>query len=125
MSKPQAGRKVGEREPHRHESAGYRGASRSAVGLDHVAIYPDGLVREQLRVNDGAERPSDQPLDLLAPAGRTPSARLPRAPLLGGGRQHSVFSGDPSLAGALKERRHLVLNAGAAYDLGEADFHQA
>ena len=43
---------------------------------------------------------------------------------IGGARQHAVLGGEPALALALQERRHLVLDAGGADHLGVAAFDQ-
>ena len=50
-----------------HAAGGDRGHPGSAVGLDDVAVDDDRPLAQDLQVGHGAERPPDQPLDLLGP----------------------------------------------------------
>src|SRR6266403_2146248 len=50
-------------------SAGDRRRSRSAVGLDHIAINPDRALAQAFQIGNCAQAPTDEPLDLMrAPA---------------------------------------------------------
>ena len=73
------GEAVGQRDP----GAGDRGGARAAVGLDHVAIDGDLPLAQRLEVDDGAQRATDQPLDLQRAAALlarvTPRAGCARA----------------------------------------------
>ena len=106
----------------RDEAAGDGGGARAAVGLDDVAVHPHCALAELAPVDDSAERPADEPLNLLRPAARP--AVLPLRPGVGRAREHRVLGGDPSLPLALQERRHLVLDRRRADDLRRAEFHE-
>jgi hypothetical protein len=101
------------------------GAAGAAVGLDHVAIDSDLTLTKRLPVNPGAQAPSDQPLDLdrasalLARGGLAPHAGV------GGARQHTVFGGDPALAGIAQERGHPFLQRRGAEHVRVADLDHA
>ena len=57
-----------ERQRQRDEGAGDRRRPRAAVGLDDVAVDPDRPLAERREVGHRAQRPSDEPLNLLRPA---------------------------------------------------------
>src|SRR5439155_1611297 len=61
---------------HRDEAAGDGGGARAAVRLDHVAVHPHRALAELRAVDDGAQGPADEPLDLLRPAARTRWSQL-------------------------------------------------
>ena len=57
---------------------------------------------------------ADQALDFLGAAGLLALGRLARGAGVGRARQHAVFGGDPALALAAQEGRHVFLDAGGA-----------
>jgi hypothetical protein len=75
-------------------------------------------------VGHGAKAPADQPLDLLRAARLLARGRLARAARVRRARQHAVFRGHPAASLALEERRHLLLDARGAQDLGVAHLDQ-
>src|SRR2546428_11463297 len=115
-------RDLRDRVGHRDEAAGDGGGARAAVRLDHVAVHPERAPGELRAVDDGAEGPADDPLDLLRPAART--AVLAGRARVGRARQHRVLRRDPALALALHEGRHLVLERRRADHLGRAELDQ-
>src|SRR4029078_11551743 len=80
-----AGDELGERELERHVGAGDRRAAGPAVGLEDVAVDPDRPLAERLEVDDYAERPADQPLNLDRAAVRASPLRIPLLALAGRG----------------------------------------
>src|SRR5256712_22653 len=110
---------------HRDEAARNGGGPRAAVRLDHVAVHPHRALAELGAGDDGAQGPADEPLDLLRSAAR-PAVLAGRA-RGGRARQHGVLRGDPALALALQEGRHLVIERRRADHLGrpELDQHRA
>src|SRR2546422_7801959 len=118
-------RDLRDRVGHRDEAAGDRRGARAAVRLDHVAVHPHRALAELGAVDDGAQGPADEPLDLLRSAAR-PAVLAGRA-RGGRARQHGVLRGDPALALALQEGRHLVLERRRADHLcrPELDQHRA
>ena len=60
------------------EGAGDGGGARAAVGLNNVAIEPDGALAKLLQVGDGAQRAADQAGNFERAAGLAFRAR-PRA----------------------------------------------
>src|SRR5690606_41697700 len=67
-----------ERQHERDEGAGDGRGARAAIGLDDVAVEPDGALAELLEPHDGAERPADEPLDLLRPPADLPDRKSTR-----------------------------------------------
>ena len=92
----------------RDVGAADRGGAGAAVGLEHVAVDGDLALAERDQVADRPQRPADEPLDLLGPAGLLAPGRLPCDPLGGGAGQHRVLGGDPALAGAPHPRRDVA-----------------
>ena len=76
---------------------------------------------EELEVEDAAQRPADQALDLLRPPALLAARRLAIAARVRGAGQHAVFGSEPALAAAALVRRHLVFDRGGAQHLGVAE----
>ena len=104
----------GQRE--RDECAGDRRGARAAVGLDDVAVEPDGALPELLQFDD--RRASIGRSAAESPwCGRRPCRRrLARRARRGGARQHAVLGRDPALAAAAQKRRHAIFDARRADD---------
>src|SRR5216117_622789 len=92
-------RDLRDRVGHRDEAAGDRRGARAAIRLDHVAVHPHRALAQLGAVDDGAQGPADEPLDLLRAAART--AVLAGRARVGRARQHRVLRRDPALALAL------------------------
>ncbi len=90
----------------------------------HVAVERDGLFAQPVEVDDGAQRPADEPLDLLRAAALAPACGLARGASVRGAREHAVLGSDPAGAGATEEARHARLDAGGAEDAGVANGDQ-
>ncbi len=109
----------------RNPGAGDGGRARAAVRLHDVAVDGDLPLAERLEIDDGAERPPDQALNLERAPALVPDRRLAPHPFVRGARQHAVFRRDPALAAAAKPARHLFGDARRAQHLGIAEAHQA
>ena len=100
-----------------HEGAGDGGGAGAAVGLDDVAVDPEGALAEGLHVDDRPQRAADEALDLVGAAGGRPPRPASRWRAGDGGAgQHAVLGGDPALALALQEGGHPLLDAHGADD---------
>ena len=82
---------------------------RSAVRLQDVAVDQDRALAHLLQRGHRAQRPADQPLDLLGPSRRPAALHLAGRPHGRRPRQHRVLGGDPARAGALQPPRRLRL----------------
>jgi hypothetical protein len=78
------------------KAAGDGGGSGAAVGLEDVAIDPDGARAEFDEVEGGAERSADESLDFLGTAVDAAAGAVARFTLERGVREHAVFCGDPA-----------------------------
>ena len=99
-----------QRELERDVAAGDRRGARAAVGLEHVAVDPDGALAERLEVDDAAQRAADQPLDLDGAAVRAPLRDVALLALAGGRGQHPVLGGHPAAALSGHPLRHRLLH---------------
>ena len=115
---------MSERQRQRDPGAGDRGATRAAIGVQHVAVERDRHLAHRRTVHHGAQRAADQTLDFLGSARLLAPSRFPVAAGVGGAGQHAVFRGDPAEAGVAQERRHPGLDAGGAQNLGVAHADQ-
>src|SRR5690606_17402923 len=66
------------------EGAGDGSRPGAPVGLEDIAVDPDGPLPQLLQVDHGPQAPADEALDLVSPAGDPPPGSLPGGPLLGG-----------------------------------------
>ena len=73
--------------------------------------------RQRAEVGHGANRPSDQALDLDRPAALPSPARLPVGALAGRRRQERVLGGQPAAAGVAQPARNALLDGRRAEDL--------
>src|SRR5262249_19511988 len=97
--------------------------ARPAVGVEDVAVEPEGALAQLLQINHGTQAAPDQTLDLNAAAIDFPAAV---ALLAGGGaaRQHAVLGAEPALAAADEEGRHAEVDAARAEDGGAPHLHE-
>ena len=102
--------RLGERQCQGDEPAGDRCRSRSAVGLEHVAVDGDRPRTELLEIDRRPERASDEPLNFLRPPARRLAATVAVLAARIGARVHLVFAGDPALPLALEKRRNLLVD---------------
>ncbi len=87
-----------------------RSAARAAVGLDHVAVEPEGALAERLEVAHRPQRTSDQPLDLDRAAALLPLRRLAGDALARRRGQERVLGRHPAPARAVEPARHALLD---------------
>ena len=97
-----------ERAPGRDVGAADRRAARATVGLQDVAVEPDGPLAERLEVDDAAQRAADQPLDLDRAAALLAARRLALGALAGRRRQERVLGRHPAAAGPVEPARNTV-----------------
>src|SRR5262245_13485334 len=93
------------------------GTARSAVGLEDVAVEPQRPLAERLEVEDRADSPADQPLDLDRAALLLARARLTLRALARRSRQERVLGREPAAAGVAQPARHAFLERRRAQDL--------
>src|SRR5204863_9647438 len=72
----------------RDETAGDRGATRAAVGLEDVAVDVNGPLAQRREINHPSQRPPDQALDLDRATVRAAAGHVALLSLAGGGREH-------------------------------------
>ena len=77
------------------------------------------------KIGDGAERSSDQALDLLGAAGLLAGRGFAPCALGGGARQHAVFGRHPTPPLALEPRRHRLSRCRSAQHMGLAEADEA
>ena len=96
-----------------------------AIRLDDVAVDDDLPLAELGQLDHRAQRAADQPLDFLRPARLLALGCLAVAAGVGRAREHAIFGGDPALALAAQEWRHLLLDARGAQHAGVAEADEA
>ena len=116
---------------HAIKSDGKRGAgpgngcrARAAIGLEHIAVEDDGTLAERLHVDHGAQRASNEPLNLMGTTTDLAALRFAGRAGQRGARQHAVLSGNPSPAAVAQPRGNSLLNRGIAQHPRVADFDQ-
>src|ERR1700730_5928135 len=100
-----------DRHVQRAERTGNRSGARAAISLQHIAIEGDRPLADLAHVNRRAQRPADQPLNLMRPAADATLDGLPRTAVMGRARQHRVLSRDPSMTTSVPVRRYTILDA--------------
>jgi hypothetical protein len=108
------------------EAAGDGGGSGAAVGLEDVAIDPDGARAEFEEVEGGAERTADETLDFLGTAVDAAAGAIARLTLECGIREHAVFGSDPTAEDVLffHPARDGIFDCDGADDAGIAPFDE-
>ena len=114
------------RERERDERTGDGRGARAAVGLEHVAIHPDGAFAQFVEVKRGAHGAADEPLDFLRPSVNFSLRTVALLPLQRGVREHRVFGGDPAARDFLflHPAWHGFLDGHAANDARVAPFDE-
>ena len=106
------------------EGAGDGGGARAAVGLDDVAVDPDGALAELSRsVTARRERPMRRWISWVRPEAR-PLLTSRGVRVEGGAREHAVFARDPAFAAVAQEGGNRFFDRGGADDAGVADFDE-
>ena len=104
--------------------AGDRRRARAAIGLNHVAVDPDGPLAEAFQIGDGAQAAADEPLNLVGAPADLAARRFAADALLRRAGQHAVLGGDPALAAVAQKRRHPLFELRRADDFGIAHLDQ-
>ena len=94
-----------------NKTPGDRRRARPPVGLDDIAIDPDGALPQHLEIHHRPQRTADQPLDFMRPSANAPTRRLAWAPRSRGPWQHRILCGQPTLAAVTAKWRYTLFNA--------------
>ena len=123
---PAFGQQLADGQGQRDVGAGDRRRARAAVGLQDVAVHPDGAGAQLLQVEGRAHRPADQALDLLRATVDLALGDVALFALQGGVGEHRVLGRDPAAGDALllHPARHGILDRDAANDARVAPFDQ-
>ncbi len=81
--------------------AGNGSGARAAIGLEDVAIDPNGALADFLQIDRGAEGTADQALNLAAAAVEFSLRDVTRLSRSGGIREHGIFGCEPTAGDAL------------------------
>ena len=103
-----------ERDADRHVASGDRRRAGAAVGLDDVAIDQHLPLAERGQIAGGAQRSSDEALDLLRSPALLSLRRLAIGPRVRRARQHAVLGRHPAAAAALHVARNALLGGRGA-----------
>ena len=103
--------------------AGDGGGTGATVGLEDVAIDPQGARAEGGEIDGGAEGAADEALDLNAAAIKTALGDIAGFALEGGIREHGILRRNPAAGDGLlfHPARDALLNGGGADDAGIAE----
>src|SRR5439155_18978268 len=110
-----------ERGGERDVASGDRRRAGPAVRLEHVAVDGDGPLAETCQVDDAAQRPADEALDLMRPPADPAAGRFPLRPLGRCPGEHRVLGRDPAGALATEMRRDPIGDRRGTQHLGVAD----
>ena len=110
----------------RNIRAGDGGGAGPAVGLNDVAVEIDLASAQFLKIDDGAQRASDEALNLHGASADFALRGLAFGAVLRGRREHAVFCGHPSTGNILEAHPagYTFFHAGGADDAGVAHLHQ-
>jgi hypothetical protein len=102
--------------------SGDGGGAGSSIGLEDVAIEPDGAGTEFFEAEGGAHGAADEALDFGGTSIEFTAGDIAGFSLEGGVGEHGVFGGDPAAGDALflHPARHGFIDAGGADDLSIA-----
>ncbi|OIQ68746.1 hypothetical protein GALL_496560 [mine drainage metagenome] len=101
----------------RHKGPRDGSGTRTAIGLDNVAIDVQRALAQSVKIDCRAQGTSNQALNLLGAAGLFAARSLPVHACAGGTGQHAVFGGQPALILALEKAGYFFYYAGGADDL--------
>src|SRR5581483_7818386 len=104
--------------------AGYRRGTRTAVGLEHVAVDDDRVLAQRLVVHARPERPADQAGDLLGAPAEPALDRLAVAAGVRRPGQHRVLGGHPAEPAPPPPARHVLGDARGTQHPRGAELHQ-
>src|SRR5918993_1314258 len=107
-----------QRQYERNEASRDGGSPRPAVGLDDIAVDPDGPLAQLIEPGHRSERPADEALDLLRAPADLASRRLARGARVRRAREHAVFGRNPALAAVAPEGGHATFDARGADHVG-------
>lgn len=99
--------------------------SGSAIGHEGVAVDSDGSLSHSFEINDGAEGAADETLDFHCAAVGAAPADVSLVALATGSREHGVFGGDPSGAGAFEPSGDIFFDGGGDVHVGVSHFDEA
>ena len=105
------------RQPQRDKTARDRSAARAAVRLNDITIHGNLSLAQCLHIGHGAQRTSDQALNLRTSAVELELGNIAAVSRVGCARQHVIFRRDPALAGSLDMRRNIFLYRSIADNL--------
>ena len=108
----------------RDKSTGNGSGTRSAIGLQHIAIELDRAFTELLQVKNGAHGTANQSLYLLCAAALLAPCRLTVVAGMGSTGQHAVLGRDPALTAPTLVRWHFFFNGRRAQHFGRTEFDQ-
>ena len=102
---------------------GDRSGARATVGLEHIAVEPEGVLTEFLEVDYGAKGAPDQALNLDVAAIGFTFGNLAWFAVERRVGEHRIFRREPATGNALlfHPRRDVGLNRRGANDAGEAE----
>ena len=102
---------------------GDRSGARAAIGLEHIAVEPEGVLTEFLEVDDGAKGAPDQALNLDVAAIGFTFGNFAWFAIERRVGEHRIFRREPAAGNALlfHPRRDVGLNRRGANDAGEAE----
>ena len=120
------GHQLADRQGERHVAAGNGRGAGAAVGLQDIAVHPDGAGAQFLQVDGGAHGPADEALDFLGAPVNLALGDVALFALQGGVGEHRVFGRDPAPGDALllHPARHGFLDRHAADHARVAPFDQ-
>ena len=113
-----------ERQAEGDERSGNRGGARPAIGLNHIAIDPDGALAQLLQIGDRAQRSSDEPLNFLRPSTLLAPRRFASRAGQGRAGKHAILAGNPSLARVAQKHGNGFFHRGGADDASVPHLNQ-
>ena len=112
-----------EGDSHGDTAAGDGGGAGTSVGLEDVTIDPDGTLADFFEVDDSAESPADEALDLGGSAVEFSAVHIAGFAVVGGVGEHGILRGEPATFDFLlfHPAGDVVIDGGCADDAGIAE----